>query len=235
MADVGADRRARLDAIARYLHDVAEDDAQTATLPLTIGWVLRSTRMEVSTFPVLGEDLVLHTYCSATASRWAERTTVVHGTQGARVAAASIWVAVDAQSGAPARLDEWFFALYGPSANGRRASARLALGGPDERTLEGALPWPLRRSDVDAWGHVNNAVAWAALEDAVEIGPSDAVAALVEHHAAIDPRTEVALASLLDGDEWSVWLLDPAAGANRSVLVASRVAIRPGGASVADR
>ena len=232
MADVGADRRARLDAVARYLHDVAEDDAETATLPLSVGWVLRSTRMEVTRFPELGEDLVLHTYCSATANRWAERTTLVHGAAGARVAAVSIWVAVDVRTGTPARLDERFFAVYGPSAKGRHASARLGLGGPDERTREAARPWPLRRSDADAWGHVNNAVAWAALEDALDIGPADAVAALVEHHAAIDLRTEPLLATRFDSGEWSVWLLDPAAAETKRVLVASRVAIRPLGAPV---
>ena len=208
MADVGPDRRARLDALARYLHDVAEDDAATATLPPTIGWVLRSTRMEVSTFPALGEDLVLRTFCSATANRWAERTTIVHGSQGAQLFAVSIWVAVDTQTGAPARLDERFFAVYGPSAGGRHASARLVLGEPEGRALDRARPWPLRRSDVDAWGHVNNAVAWAAVEDVVDIGPTDAAVALLEHHVPIDPGIEPILVAEHEGDRWSVWLLD---------------------------
>lgn len=231
MADVGADRRARLDALARYLHDVAEDDAAGATLPLHIGWVLRRTRMEIGQFPVLGEDLVLRTYCSATASRWAERTTIAHGSEGAQLTAVSIWVAVDTTTGAPARLGERFFAVYGPSAGGRHASARLALGGPGRRARQRARPWPLRRSDVDAWGHVNNAVAWAAVEDAVDIGPSDAAVALVEHHAPIDPGTEPVLAAERDGDEWSVWLLDE--GETERVLVASSIGVRPGRASVA--
>jgi len=242
MADVGADRRARLDALARYLHDVAEDDAATATLPSTIGWVLRSTRMDIGTFPELGEDLVLRTFCSATASRWAERTTITYGSQGAQLSAVSIWVAVDTETGAPARLDERFFAVYGPSAAGRHASARLVLGEPDAPALDRARPWPLRSSDVDAWGHVNNAIAWAAVEDAVDIGSADAVVALAEHHVPIGPGTEPFLAVEREGDQWSVWLLD-SGGAGQvagqvagqiagRVLVAATVRMRPGGARV---
>ncbi len=228
MADVGADRRARLDSIARYLHDVAEDDAADAALPSTIGWVLRRTRMEVDRFPVLGEDLVLGTYCSATASRWAERTTVVTGSEGAQVTAVSIWVAVDTKTGVPARLDERFFSVYGASADGRHASAKLVLEAPDEPALRIARPWPLRRSDVDAWGHVNNAIAWAAVEDAVDIGPSDAAVALLEHHAPIDPAAEPVLVSERDGDAWSVWLLEH--GKSERVLVASAIELGPGAA-----
>jgi acyl-ACP thioesterase len=229
MADVGPDRRARLDALARYLGDVAEDDAEAATLPLTVGWVLRSTRMHIERFPRLGEELVLHTFCSATASRWAERTTQVHGSAGAKFRAVSIWVAVDTRTGSPARLGDRFFALYGPSAGGRRASAKLTLGAPSEPVADSARPWPLRRSDLDAWAHVNNAVAWAAVEDAVDISPADSVVALIEHHSPIDAAMEPVVATDRVDDKWSVWLLE--SRPRRSVLVASLLDIRQGAAS----
>lgn len=224
MAEVGPDRRARLDAIARYLHDVAEDDAAGAALPATLGWVLRSTEVDVGRFPTLGEDLVLHTYCSATASRWAERTTVVGGSDGASLRAVSIWVAVHTETGAPTRLDDTFFAVYGPSADGRRASARLTLAAPGRPEALSSRSWPLRRSDFDAWGHVNNAIAWAAMEDAISLGPADSVAIRLEHHAPIDPDADPALAFDDDGEARRIWLLrngDPA-----SVLVSARVLLR---------
>lgn len=228
MADVGPQRRARLDALARYLGDVAEDDAAGATIPITIGWVLRSTRMHVDRFPVLGEQLVFHTFCSATASRWAERTTQVHGSAGARFRAVSIWVAVDTRTGGPARLGDWFFAVYGPSAGGKRASARLTLGPPPDPVTGAVRPWPLRRSDLDAWAHVNNAVAWAAVEDAVDISPDDSVVALIEHHSPIDAKTEPVLVVDRSDDRWCVWLLSSSPAG--SVLVASLLDIRQGSA-----
>ena len=207
MPDVGADRRARLDALARYLADVAEDDAAAAALPPTVGWLLRSTRMEIERFPTLGEELVLRTFCSAVGSRWAERTTLVEGSHGAECRAASIWVAVDTQTGAPARLGDSFFAVYGPSAGGRRATARLALGAPTETVAREGRPWPLRRSDLDAWAHVNNAVAWAAVEDSVDVAPGSSLLARIEHHLPIDPATSPVLAVERTGDTWHVWLL----------------------------
>jgi acyl-ACP thioesterase len=228
-ADVGPDRRARLDTLARYLHDAAEDDAASATLPRSIGWILRRTRLEVRAFPTLGEDLVLETFCSATASRWAERTTLVKGTNGARVSAASIWVAVDVVTGAPARLGEWFFRLYAPSAAGRRASAKLTLDAPPAHVLGAARPWPLRRTDFDAWGHVNNAIAWAALEDAVELGRPDALTALVEHRAPIAPGTTPLLVTDQVADRWSVWLVDAATPGHD--LMAAALEVRRAGSA----
>jgi acyl-ACP thioesterase len=219
MADVGPDRRGRLDALARYLADVAEDDAAGATLPPTIGWVLRSTRMEIERFPTLGEELVLRTFCSGVASRWAERTTLVEGSSGAGCRAVSVWVAVDTRTGAPARLDDRFFAVYGPSAGGRQATARLTLGPPSEPAVRAGRAWPLRRSDLDAWAHVNNAIAWAAVEDAVDIAPTDSVVALLEHHSPIDPGTVPALAVERSGGAWRLWLL--ASRRPARVLVAS--------------
>lgn len=229
MADVGPARRARLDALARYLGDVAEDDAVSAALPSTVGWVLRSTHLYIHRFPVLGEELVLHTFCSATASHWAERTTQVHGSVGARFRAVSIWVALDTRTGGPVRLGDWFFAVYGPSAGGRRASAKLTLGAPSDAVTRSARPWPLRRSDLDAWAHVNNAVAWAAVEDAVDISPADSVVARIEHHSPIEAKVELVLAVNRSDDRWSVWLLD--SRSSGSVLVASMLDIRHGAAS----
>jgi hypothetical protein len=77
---------------------------------------------------------------------------------------------------------------------------------------------------------VHNAVAWAAVEDAVDIHPSDAAVALVEHHAPIDARMEPVLVRGRDGDEWSVWLLEGGDGGR--VLVASAITVRPRSAPV---
>ncbi|MGH9099568.1 MAG: acyl-ACP thioesterase domain-containing protein [Acidimicrobiales bacterium] len=229
MADVGPDRRGRLDALARYLAEVAEDDASGAALPPTIGWVLRRTRLEVDRFPVLGEDLVLRTFCSGIASRWAERTTYVEGSFGAGWRALSIWVAVDTKTGAPARLGERFAAVYGSSAGGRRISARLTLATPGARVARAGRQWPLRRSDLDAWSHVNNAVAWAAVEDAVDLEPADSVVAVVEHHSPIGAETAPVLAVEREAGSWRVWLLgsrDPG-----DMLVASALEVLRAGAA----
>ncbi len=227
LGDAAPDRRARLDALARYLQDVAEDDAAEAELPSSIGWVLRRTRMTVVRFPLLGERLHLATFCSGIAARWAERTTTIRGDGvdgggggGGLAQATSVWVAIDLRSGTPARLGERFTETYGVAAGSRSASARLALGPPPDTARESARPWPLRTSDLDVWGHVNNAVAWAAVEDAMGAGGEPSLVAEVEHHRAIEPHRRPLLAVQARDDGRAAWLLDDERG---EVLVAALV------------
>lgn len=220
LGDASPRRRLRLDAVARYLQDVAEDDAAEAGLPASIGWVLRSTRVSVRRFPALGEQVELATFCSGTAARWAERTTTVAGDAGGLLQATSVWVAIDVTTGAPARLGDRFGEVYGPAAGGRRASARLVLEGPPDDARRDARPWPLRAVDLDVWGHANNAVAWAALEDAVDPGRYAPAFAEVEHHRAIEPGCRPVLAARHAGTSAAAWLLDADSGA---VLASARV------------
>jgi len=227
LGDVTPRRRARLDAVARYLQDVAEDDAADAGWPTDVGWVVRWTRLSVRRFPLLGERLRLDTFCSGTAAAWAERTTTIAGDGGASLQGTSVWVAVRPASGRPARLGERFDAVYAPSAGSRRATARLHLPPPTAAVRRGGRDWPLRTSDFDAWGHLNNAISWAAVEDAMagEAGPAPSTeawpapfSAEVEHHRAIEPGDRPVLCRSTDGTALSAWLVD-----RRGVLTAARV------------
>lgn len=227
-SDSGPDRRARLDALARYLHDVAEDDAADAAFSSSFGWVLRKTTMTVQRYPALGEDVQLDTFCSAVGSRWAERTTTI--TVGGHPVAqgVSVWVAIDLETGVPARLDGPFDQVYGPSAGGRRASARLTLPAPPEDARRRSRPWPLRSSDFDVWGHVNNAISWAAIEDSVDAARVTPLRADVEHVTALEPGASVAVASESTDEGAFVWLLETggrgaARGAPGTVCTAARL------------
>lgn len=221
LGDARPGRRGRFDALARLLQDVAEDDAVDADLGDEVGWILRRTAMLVERFPVLGERLDLATFCSGTGSRWAERTTLVTGEAGARVATRAVWVAVDRRSGSPARLDDRFHQVYGPSAGDRRVRLRLALPAPPG-DVDGAAgrPWPLRAADLDVWGHANNAIAWSAVEDGLEERPATPLAAAVEHPAALLPDAAPRLVVADDGPARHVWLVG---GEDGRVLVAARL------------
>lgn len=207
LGDAAPGRRARLDAIARYLQDVAEDDAEDAGWPKEVGWVLRRTTIDVVSFPVLGEGLELSTFCSAKASKWAERTTTITGEAGARLQAQAVWVAIDISTGRPQRLGDFFDAIYGPSTEGRKASVRLSLGPPPPEVEEKARPWPLRASDFDVWRHVNNAISWAAVEDEVARLGWVPLRADVEHHEAITSGVSLSLASATLPGGHGLWLL----------------------------
>ena len=155
--------RLRLDTLARYLQQAAEDDVSEAGWDDSYLWLLRRVALAIRGFPAHRERISLRTYCSATGPRWAERTTTVSGAAGDLIQSTAIWVAVSARDGRPVPLGEPFQRVYGPSAGGRQVSARLTLPGLPG-SAEGR-PWPLRAADFDTAGHVNNAVHWAAVED----------------------------------------------------------------------
>jgi acyl-ACP thioesterase len=210
--------RLRLDAIARYLQDVAEDDANDAGWPESIGWLLRRCAVTMGQFPSLGERLRLETFCSASAAKWAERTTTITGDAGGSVQASAIWIAVDASTGRPTRVGELFERVYAPSTDGRRASVRLVLPPPRSEVVAEARNWPLRASDMDVLGHVNNAISWAAVED--ELSPLDwlPVRGEVEHNGEIVPTDAPRLARAISDAGLDLWLV-----ASGRVLTSARL------------
>ena len=82
LGDVDARARLRLDATARYLQDVATDDATDADLDDAFGWVVRRTLIDVRRAASLDESLELSTFCSGTGRSWAERRTSIVGESG---------------------------------------------------------------------------------------------------------------------------------------------------------
>ncbi len=137
LSDVSPQGRARLDALARYLQDIARDDSADAEFPDPMAWVVRRTLIEVASAPRFQEMLELTTWCSGFGGRWAERRTRMTGNEGAAVEAASIWVHVDLRTGTPRRLPDEFHNVWGTAAAGRRVSARLLLsevGKPEQDT-----------------------------------------------------------------------------------------------------
>lgn len=189
LGDVGVDARIRLDAVARYLQDVAGDDWDDAVGPDDDTWVVRRTSVHLvagASWPRLGEEVTLSTWCAGTGAAWAERRSDVAIDGVVVVEASALWVPVDA-SGRPRRIRRNFFDIYGEPATrkvpGRVTSAPLAP------TFSRA--WPLRASDLDVVGHVNNAVVWEALADL----NAPVHSATVVHLGSLEAGDDVTLAS----------------------------------------
>jgi acyl-ACP thioesterase len=200
LSDVDEQGRLRLDAVARYLQDVAADDVLDAGWsPDEHIWVVRRTEVEVRQ-PFLDDTRVeLVTWCAGTAAAAAARRTTVTGDRGGRVEAEMIWIHLgrDLQ---PERLGERFLAVYGASAAGRRASTRLGLPPPPPETQR--VTWQVRSTDVDRLGHMNNAAYWAAVEE-LWSGRLRAPARLVlEYRSPIDRFEDVCVGQAGD----SLWL-----------------------------
>jgi acyl-ACP thioesterase len=162
LADATGSGRVRLDAIARWLQDVAYADVVNAGLAGRGAWVVRRARLRVEAFPRFGQPVALRTFCSAAGRLAAERRTSVSGA-GAAVEAVALWIHVDTETLRPLRLGEEFHAVYGESAGARKANFRLRH--PDPPADASRSPWRFRAADVDVAGHVNNAVYWESVEE----------------------------------------------------------------------
>src|SRR6202790_123913 len=92
LSDVTGTGRLRLDALARYLQDIAGDDVDDAGLGGA--WVLRRVALACGALPAFRDEVTLTTFCSGTGSRWAERRTTLHAGGEVRVEAVALWVFV---------------------------------------------------------------------------------------------------------------------------------------------
>ena len=137
LGDVSPAGRLRLDALARYLQDVATDDSRDAGLTEGRQWVVRRTALEVVALPVYEEMVELATWCGGVGSHFAERRTQVRGAGGVLVEAATLWVQVDLTSMRPARIDARFREVYAEAAQGRNG---FVSSGPP-RSVTGTGQW----------------------------------------------------------------------------------------------
>jgi len=197
----------RFDATARFMQDVATDDASDAGLDRTYGWLVRRTLIETTRPARLGERIEVSTWCTGIGRSWAERRTQIMGDRGAMIDAVSLWVQVDVETGRPARIAADFRDAYAATAGGRTVSARLALPGPEADRAE--RPWAVRRTDLDPFGHVNNAATWAFLEDAAELDVSERVGrAELEYLQPVEyGERDSTLVTKLDDQATTAWLV----------------------------
>jgi acyl-ACP thioesterase len=206
--DVRPDGRFRFDALARALQDVAVDDVAETGWHAPYTWLLRRCAVTVHGYPRFGANLTLRTFCSAAGPRWAQRTTTVAGADGPLMQSVAIWAAVDLASGAPVPLGEDFFRYYGAATQGRKVSARLSLPRPPSPGTAEARPWPLRAADFDPAGHVNNAIAWAAVEDVLASLDWLPALAEAEYHRPMLPGCAPRLLVRANDREVFAWLMD---------------------------
>lgn len=163
LADCAPSGRARLDALARWLQDVAYADVEDAGLAASAVWVVRRTRIVVSRFPRFAERLTAHTFCSGIGRAWAERRTTIERAGEAEVEAVSLWVHLDPANWHPAPFNDAEIAVYGDAAGDRRVTARLRHPAPPEDPAE--TEWTFRASECDVADHVNNAAYLTPLEE----------------------------------------------------------------------
>jgi acyl-ACP thioesterase len=222
LSDTDATGRLRLDAVARYLQDAATDDVgETGWGAPQHLWVLRSVRIDVLTPFLADGEVGVVTWGSSFSALAAGRRWSLSGDAGGSIEVDSVWIHLGPDA-RPARIGDGFDG-YAQAAQGRVASTKLLLAPPPidgNRSL-----WPLRLTDVDRMGHVNNAAYWAAVEQRLaELGVATRgpLRARLDYRHPIDlgDRVELAesaeegsyhLAFLVEGAVKAVALVEPLA------------------------
>jgi acyl-ACP thioesterase len=211
LADATGSGRVRLDAIARWLQDVAYTDIVDAGLAERGAWVVRRARMLVEAFPRFGEEISLRTFCSAAGRLAAERRTSISGASAA-VEAVAMWIHVDTETLRPLRLGEEFREAYGESAGSRKANFRLRHPEPPAGASRSA--WRFRAADVDVAGHVNNAAYWTPVEEFFVDRPEPESADVeIEYREPAQPGDAVLLSS-----GTAMWVSAPDGGLHASIV-----------------
>ena len=213
IADSDPDGRARIDAIARWLQDIAYSDVVDAGFEDRGFWVVRRTRIRAERFPRFGEDLVLRTYCSGLGRFSAERRTDIEG-ESASVSAVAVWVCLDSETRRPRRHDPDLRETYEESAQGRPAPVGSRHPSPPEGAS--GTPWHFRAVDLDVAGHVNNSHYWEPLEEQLmRDGAPDSIDAELEHR---EPAEAGEVAVIESGA--IRWITSPAGEVHASIVVA---------------
>jgi acyl-ACP thioesterase len=209
LADTDARGRLRLDALARFLQDLAIDDVQETGwgTPEHL-WFVRRIRVDVLV-PFLNEDeIAIVTWCSGLATVAAGRRWSLTGNGGGRAEVESVWIHLG-RDGRPARIED--FGVYAEATGGRRVSARPQLAAPPHDAER--APWPLRVTDIDHHGHVNNAVHWQAVEHVLAAGDPDLLEPLrarLEYREPLDLGETLELAVSRNGNSVDVGFVTPA-------------------------
>jgi acyl-ACP thioesterase len=232
LADCAPSGRIRLDAVARWLQDIAYDDVEDAGVAGAAVWVVRRTRIRVARFPRFGERFSLKTFCSGFGRAWAERrTTIAPATEadpGPRragdsdsrpesgltaVEAVSLWVHLDPATRRPAPLTPEEIEIYGEAAAGRRVTARLRHQAPNSAAA--TQRWTFRATERDLAGHINNAAYWGPLEEELlDRGEPDEIDVEMEFRNPAQPGEK-----LVVGDGSRRWILSGDGDVHASVVL----------------
>ena len=134
MGDIDRSGRLRLDALARHIQDVSQDQVHALGFDKThpVG-VVRRTVIDVIRPIEFQDTLRLRRWCSGTSTRWCEIRVRIDGGKGGLIESEAFWININRDTGMPSRLSDDFLMncnaaptciSWGGRPISRRAAAR---------------------------------------------------------------------------------------------------------------
>ncbi len=222
--DVDQEMRVRLDAVARYLQDVANDNIEvTEFRDSDPFWIVRRTVIDVIEPITWPASFNAQRWCGALSTRWTNmrvRLTSTHETNrfnpeprpDGLIETEAFWINVNDQ-GMPSRLTDEAYEMLSQMTDEHRLrwKSMNADKAPAADELELAdRPHILRITDFDPFKHLNNAAYLEAVEDELT-DHGDLVDVphrlVIEYLRPIVPGTEITIRRRRVGDRLEMWLL----------------------------
>ncbi len=238
--DVDQQMRVRLDAVARYLQDVANDNIEATEFHSTDPfWIVRRTIIDVIAPISWPAGFTAQRWCGALSTRWTNmrvRLTADHQTNrfnpdprpDGLIETEAFWINVNDQ-GMPSRLTDSAFDMLSSMTDEHRL--RWKSMNPEKAPAPGEVELPdrehvLRSTDFDPFKHLNNAAYLEAVEDEL-IDRPDLVDVphrlVIEYLRPIVPGVTLTLRRVHEPERLSLWMLIP--GEDSEPIVAATVTV----------
>ena len=190
VADIDRNGRLRLDAAARHIQDVGQDQLREGghqdTHPL---WIVRRTMVDLIR-PIEFQDMLrMRRWCSGTSNRWCEMRVRIDGKRGrGLIESEAFWLNINRDTQMPSRMSDDFVAGLRRTTDVDRLrwKAYLTPGSRDDSAE--IHEYPVRFTDIDLFDHMNNSVYWSVVEDYLSGYPELLAAPLrvtLEHDAPV--------------------------------------------------
>ncbi|MDF0531980.1 thioesterase [Tsukamurella sp. 8F] len=164
--DVDPDRRLRLDAVARYAQDMANDEMFHRGFQTTDPyWLVRRTIIDVLEPIRWPSDVTLVRWCEATSSRWCNMRITMTGSEGGRIETEGFWIRFNADNGMPTHISDEGMRYLQQYVSQTRLRWRALNTEPIPDPSANDHEFPLRSTDFDPFQHLNNAAYWQLVED----------------------------------------------------------------------
>lgn len=241
--DVDQEMRVRLDAVARYLQDIANDNIEATEFHATDPfWIVRRTIIDVIRPISWPATVTAQRWCGALSTRWTNmrvRVTAEHETNRFNpepraeglIETEAFWINVNDQ-GMPSRLTDEAFEMLSSMTDEHRLRWKSMNPEKAPSADEVALPdraHVLRSTDFDPFKHLNNAAYLEAVEDELQDHP-DLVdvphRAVIEYLRPIVPGTALTVRRVREPHRLLMWVLMDDAVSGEQV-VASTVSVVP--------
>ncbi|WP_046315362.1 acyl-[acyl-carrier-protein] thioesterase [Mycobacterium sp. UM_Kg1] len=189
VADIDRTGRLRMDAAARHIQDIGQDQLREGgyqeTHPL---WIVRRTMMDLIA-PIEFQDMLrLRRWCSGTSNRWCEMRVRVDGRKGGLIESEAFWININRETQGPARISEDFLAGLKRTTSVDRLRWKAYLTAGNREDAAEIHEYPIRFTDIDLFDHMNNSVYWSVVEDYLSSYPELLGAPLrvtLEHEAPV--------------------------------------------------